>query len=237
LDDDDIDSNAIPSSSYHCHCHCHCQLFLSFLSIVCVVVQHRRQAARGREEANKLFAEYSGSHGEAVSGEELVRFFQSIGVEDPVGFEAAYVLYLFGTPDTSIPKSEFVKAWVDNSLSVRALRGKVRSCREYLVDYREFKPFYQFTFLLLTGKLKSIPKEVAPVAFRMILGDRYSYLDRWLQFIDEEAQPDSVTQDVWNMLLEFVDRYPDSVAGYDEEAAWPTLIDEYVEWWNEHDFG
>ncbi len=40
-----------------------------------------------------------------------------------------------------------------------------------------------------------------------------------------------VTKDVWEMLLTFLnDVSQKDMADYDDEGAWPVLIDDYVEW-------
>ena len=40
-----------------------------------------------------------------------------------------------------------------------------------------------------------------------------------------------VTKDVWDMLLTFLnDVSQEDMADYDDEGAWPVLIDDYVEW-------
>lgn len=43
-----------------------------------------------------------------------------------------------------------------------------------------------------------------------------------------------VTKDVWDMLLTFITSVDQAnMDDYDDEAAWPVLIDDYVEWYKE----
>lgn len=55
---------------------------------------------------------------------------------------------------------------------------------------------------------------------------RPDYLEWWIELI--RSRNKSVSRDTWNLFLEFVTQLEDGFENYDEQAAWPSLIDDYV---------
>ena len=43
----------------------------------------------------------------------------------------------------------------------------------------------------------------------------------------------AITKDTWYQLFEFAKQFGDDLSSYDENGAWPYLIDEFVEWHEE----
>lgn len=63
------------------------------------------------------------------------------------------------------------------------------------------------------------------------VSENYNWLELWTQFLNEKWTR-SVSKDMWNMALEFGLKAMDdeSLSFWNEDGAWPGVIDDFVEW-------
>ncbi|OCB89685.1 DUF298-domain-containing protein [Sanghuangporus baumii] len=94
-----------------------------------------------------------------------------------------------------------------------------------------FSHFYNFCFALVKKESsRNIDMEYATAFWSVILAPRYPIMSEVVEFINEKGTYKGVNKDLWTMMYEFCQNVQPSLDGYDAEGAWPTLLDDFVEW-------
>lgn len=94
----------------------------------------------------------------------------------------------------------------------------------------DFKELYHFAFFYGKNPLqKSMELEVAIAYWEILLRNRFRFLDQWIEFLRKHHKR-AITRDTWTLLLDFSLSINETMSNYDEDGAWPVLIDEFVEY-------
>ncbi|CAE8610545.1 unnamed protein product [Polarella glacialis] len=74
-------------------------------------------------------------------------------------------------------------------------------------------------------------REEAQLLDRVVCKDVYAFtfqLDIWIGFVEEKVK-NAISKDTWMMLYDLATQVKPDLSDYDENGAWPVLIDEFVE--------
>ncbi|XP_019880864.2 DCN1-like protein 3 [Aethina tumida] len=101
----------------------------------------------------------------------------------------------------------------------------------------QFKDLYRFTFrfgLDTAAGQRILPTDMATVLWRLVFTVREPpILGRWLRFLDTHQSIRGIPRDTWNMFLNFAEAVGDDLSCYDDNEAWPSLFDDFVEYEND----
>jgi len=129
-----------------------------------------------------------------------------------------------------------VKEWIKgmNDMqcdSLPKLRNKLDYLRSLLNDHTIFKSIYRYSFDFSKDKdQRSIDLETAKAMLQLLLGTRWSLYAYFHQFL-EQSKYKVLNKDQWCNVYEFSRSISADLTNYDEDGAWPVILDEFVDWY------
>jgi len=133
-------------------------------------------------------------------------------------------------------REEWTRGFVEMGCdSMDGLKASFDEQWQQLDDDDTFRDYYSFCFGFAKDPgygVRTLPVEVALQMWQLTLASRLKPFKEWEEFI-EEKQVKAVTKDVWDMLFTFAIDVDADLSNYDEDGAWPVLIDDFVEWLRE----
>jgi len=99
-----------------------------------------------------------------------------------------------------------------------------------------FRELYRWTYRFgLDVGQRTLPLSMALSLWRLVFSiNPPSVLERWLTFLEHRRSVTSgIMRDTWDMYLLFTEVIGEDFERYDESEAWPSLIDDFVEYEND----
>eukprot|EP01088_Endostelium_zonatum_P005456 TRINITY_DN1709_c0_g1_i1.p1 TRINITY_DN1709_c0_g1~~TRINITY_DN1709_c0_g1_i1.p1 ORF type:complete len:295 (+),score=90.95 TRINITY_DN1709_c0_g1_i1:209-1093(+) len=176
---------------------------------------------------------------EYITQEGLGQFCKDLGIDedDSVLFILAY---LFKIEDISLgfSKEEFINGFEKYKLdTLDKIRSYLPEFRKELEDFKSesFKDIHRwgFDFAKTEKEHRIVDKESVIVMLALIWQNKNWHITKFVEYLkclDSETSVKALNLDQWMSLYDFCISTDPDLSNFDQNAAWPCIIDDYVEW-------
>ncbi|KAK6308891.1 DCN1-like protein 4 isoform X1 [Coregonus clupeaformis] len=201
--------------------------------------QIREEETFSSKRCLEWFYEYAGETqgcDDVVGPEGMEKFCEDIGVEP----ENVVMLVLAWKLDAQSMGYFTLQEWLKGMGSLQCdsterLRNSLDYLRSVLNDTTNFKLIYRYAFDFAREKdQRSLDLNTAKCMLGLLLGKTWPLFPVFNQFL-EQSKYKVINKDQWCNVLEFSRTINLDLSNYDEDGAWPVLLDEFVEWYKERE--
>ncbi|KAK7111480.1 hypothetical protein V1264_011103 [Littorina saxatilis] len=121
--------------------------------------------------------------------------------------------------------------------SVKGLQSRFQELKAEVCSSLHFKDLYRWTYkfgLDAESGQRTLPLEMAVILWRLVFSQSPPViLEHWLEFLEKHLNLRGIPKDTWDMFFNFTEQVGDDLSSYDDNEAWPSLLDDFVEYEND----
>ena len=110
--------------------------------------------------------------------------------------------------------------------AVPRLRTELQNEAKFAQMYK-----YAFTFAQEKGK-RNVEVELACALWDLLIGpQKCQFIEQWKTFVNGKAERNEIvviTKDTWDLFYDLVKQTRGNIANFEDDGAWPSMIDEFV---------
>lgn len=187
---------------------------------------------------NALFELYKDPEEDNILAEGIEKFCQDLGVR-PEEFKVLVLAWKYNAAAMcKFTRLEFLSGCKTLKVdSIKGIQSKFPDMLKEITDPEKFKDFYKWTYKFgLDSDLgqRTLPTDIAIGLWRLVFTQNEpAILNRWLDFLEKHPGIKGIPKDTWDMFLNFSETIGDDLGFYDDNEAWPSLFDDFVEYEND----
>ena len=199
-------------------------------------------AVTGREVSETkiaaLFDSYRDAHDDAMLEDGIVRFCSDLGVQPDEFIVLVIAWKCQAAMMCRFTREEFFTGCQAMRVdSIKGLQSRFVELKAEVRSRPQFKDLYRWTYkfgLDSESGQRTLPLEMAVILWRLVFSQNPPVvLERWLDFLEKHLNLRGIPKDTWDMFLNFAEQVGDDLSSYDDNEAWPSLLDDFVEFEND----
>lgn len=201
---------------------------------------------RAKADLVAIFEKYGdAADPEIILIDGTLLYLEALGFE-PENLISLTLAYVLKSPQMGVfTKMSFYEVWSSLNIASEAeMSAYIRDYHRTLLSSSGFEAFYQYVFEFLRAsdtRIKTIAYDDAVLYWQLLFTEvGYSSeilerLDQWYAYVNSVQK--NISKDTWNMfykyLVQVIATDPKELSGYDEMSAWPSMVDEFMEYLGE----
>lgn len=168
---------------------------------------------------------------DGIAGEKLLEFFKDLDVDPGADVVALALASACNASEMGIfRRREFICGCAAlEADNVDDLRVKLPDLRAKLLSGKTLPEVYAYTFgVALEPPCKVLPLDEAIQYWQLLLPD-WPLREAFCDWATKHMRLKTINRDVWMMILKLATQVPADLSTYDDDPAWPVVLDEFVE--------
>jgi len=190
------------------------------------------KAAFSMKKLEEFFEKYKEPDNPQIGPEGIEALCKDIGVEPDNVVMLVFAWHLNAQSMGYFKKDEFITGLQTLGVdSVERLKSQLGVFRSELDDPSKYKEIYRYAFGFAKEKeSKILDLTMSDELINLLMGGRFPHAEKLRQFLKEQTTYKSINLDQWMNILEFSRTIKADLSNYDENGAWPVLLDEFCAW-------